>query len=211
MPLALGSLLGAVIPVQLAATGYSGVIRLVQWCVIALIFLLFLRVIRAVWVEVRPAGPRQGRSARKQAARGTAAYSGANPASAGAFGTGAAAGATATGTLGVPARNGGGGRGRGKGDLALYVIEPSDRSGQRFDVDGEATIGRSPGCPIATTYDIYSSTLHARLFRQNGKLFVEDLGSTNGTFVNSERITKPTKLGRGDLVQVGATVFEVTR
>jgi pSer/pThr/pTyr-binding forkhead associated (FHA) protein len=37
------------------------------------------------------------------------------------------------------------------------------------------------------------------------------LGSTNGTYVNSERITKSTKLARGDLLQIGATVFEVTR
>lgn len=160
------------------ATGYSGVVRLVQWCVIALIFLFFLRVIRAVWVEVRPAGPRQARSN----PRGTAGSVAAGP----------------------PPK-------RGKGPLFLEVIEPADRTGQRFDLDGEVTIGRSPGCGVATTYDIYSSTLHARVFHQDGRLLVEDLGSTNGTFVNSERITKPTKLGRGDLLQVGGTVFQVAR
>lgn len=163
----------------IATTGYSGAVRLVQWCVIALIFLFFLRVIRAVWVEVRPAGPRQGRTnARTMPEPRVAA--------------------------GPPPR-------RGKGPLFLEVIEPGDRAGQRFDVDDELTVGRSPGCGIATTYDIYSSTLHARLSRQDGRLVAEDLGSTNGTFVNSERITKPTRLGRGDLVQVGATVFQVTR
>jgi pSer/pThr/pTyr-binding forkhead associated (FHA) protein len=163
----------------LFATGYSGAVRLVQWCVIALIFLFFLRVIRAVWVEVRPAGPRQGRSnLRSMAAQRPAA--------------------------GPPSR-------RSKGPLYLEVVEPSDRAGQRFDVDEEVTVGRSPGCGIATTYDIYSSTVHARLFHQDGRMYVEDLGSTNGTFVNSERIVKPTKLGRGDLLQVGATVFQVTR
>jgi pSer/pThr/pTyr-binding forkhead associated (FHA) protein len=162
----------------LLATGYSGAVRLVQWCVIALIFLFFLRVIRAVWVEVRPAGPRQGRSSpRTMAERRPAA---------------------------APAR-------RGKGPLFLEVVEPSDRAGQRFEISDELTIGRSPGCGIATTYDIYSSTVHARLFHRDGRLYVEDLGSTNGTFVNSERIVKPTKLGRGDLIQMGATVFQVTR
>lgn len=165
--------------VLFASTGYSGAIRLVQWCVIALIFLFFLRVVRAVWVEVRPAGPRQGR-ANPRAAEPRAA-------------------------AGPPPRRG------GKGPLYLEVVEPADRAGQRFDVDDELTIGRSPGCGIATTYDIYSSTVHARLFGQDGRLYVEDLGSTNGTFVNSERIGKPTKLGRGDLLQVGATVFQVTR
>lgn len=93
----------------------------------------------------------------------------------------------------------------------LEVVEPAERAGQTYAVDGDMTVGRSPGCAISTGYDIYSSTMHARFFLQNGRLYVEDLGSTNGTFVNSERITKPVKLGRGDLVQVGATVFEVSR
>lgn len=169
---ALAALLGAA-----STTSYSGVVRLVQWCVIALIFLFFLRVIRAVWVEVRPAGPRQ---------------------------------AQAPPPALLDDRRGPTRRGR-KGPLFLEVIEPTDRAGQPFDVDGEMTVGRSPGCGIPTTYDIYSSTLHARFFHEDGKLYVEDLGSTNGTFVNSERIAKPTRLGRGDLVQVGATVFQVTK
>jgi pSer/pThr/pTyr-binding forkhead associated (FHA) protein len=49
------------------------------------------------------------------------------------------------------------------------------------------------------------------LFRQNGSLWVEDLGSTNGTWVNAERIGSAMKLGKGDLLQVGGTVFEVSR
>jgi len=169
----LAALLGAA-----STTSYSGVVRLVQWCVIALIFLFFLRVIRAVWVEVRPAGPRQAQAPQPALLDG---------------------------------HRGSARRGR-KGPLYLEVIEPTDRAGQTFDVDGEMTVGRSPGCGIATTYDIYSSTLHARFFHHDdGKLYVEDLGSTNGTFVNSERIAKPMRLGRGDLVQVGATVFQVTK
>ncbi|HMD45521.1 MAG TPA: FHA domain-containing protein, partial [Acidimicrobiales bacterium] len=93
----------------------------------------------------------------------------------------------------------------------LEVLEPDEYEGQRYDLDDELTVGRSPGCAVPTTYDVYSSTLHARLFRQGDQLWVEDLGSTNGTFVNSERIAKATRLARGDLLQVGATVFEVTR
>jgi pSer/pThr/pTyr-binding forkhead associated (FHA) protein len=64
---------------------------------------------------------------------------------------------------------------------------------------------------VSTSYDVYSSTVHARLFKRGDQVWVEDLGSTNGTFVNSERITSPARLGRGDLLQVGSTVFEVTR
>jgi pSer/pThr/pTyr-binding forkhead associated (FHA) protein len=53
--------------------------------------------------------------------------------------------------------------------------------------------------------------VHARLYRSGGQIWVEDLGSTNGTFVNSERITQPSRLAKGDLLQIGATVFEVRR
>jgi pSer/pThr/pTyr-binding forkhead associated (FHA) protein len=64
---------------------------------------------------------------------------------------------------------------------------------------------------VPTSTDVYSSNLHARLFRRGDQLWVEDLGSTNGTYVNSERIHRPTRLARGDLLQVGGTVFEVAR
>ncbi len=162
-------------------TTFSGAVRIVQWGVIVLVFLFFLRVVRAVWVEVRPAGPRQARSNSRPAAE--------------------------PGTEEVPPQK----SQKAKGLLHLEVVEPTDLSGQRFDIDGERTIGRSPGCAISTSYDIYSSTMHARVYRENGRVYVEDLESTNGTFVNSERVVKPTRLGRGDLLQVGATVFQVKR
>ena len=59
--------------------------------------------------------------------------------------------------------------------------------------------------------DIYASTLHARLFRVNDQLWIEDLGSTNGTFVNTEQIGQAVRLSKGDQLQIGSTVFEVTR
>ncbi len=68
-----------------------------------------------------------------------------------------------------------------------------------------------PVAVFATPDDIYASTLHARLFRKKDQLWVEDLGSTNGTYVNSEKITQAQRLGRGDMLQAGSTVFEVTR
>ena len=83
--------------------------------------------------------------------------------------------------------------------------------GQTFDLDDELTIGRSPGCGVPMTDDIYASTVHARLYRQKDQLWVEDLGSTNGTYVNSEKITQARRLGKGDVLQAGSTVFEVTR
>jgi pSer/pThr/pTyr-binding forkhead associated (FHA) protein len=95
--------------------------------------------------------------------------------------------------------------------LFLRIVEPSAHEGQTFDLDDELTIGRSPGCGVPTPDDIYASTVHARLYRQKDQLWVEDLGSTNGTYVNSEKITQARRLGKGDVLQAGSTVFEVTR
>ena len=90
------------------------------------------------------------------------------------------------------------------------MIEPQEGYGQTFEVGEEVTLGRAAGCGVRVE-DSYTSSLHARLFRRNGSLWVEDLGSTNGTWVNAERIGSTAKLGKGDLLQVGGTVFEVSR
>jgi pSer/pThr/pTyr-binding forkhead associated (FHA) protein len=90
-------------------------------------------------------------------------------------------------------------------------VEPVEHEGEVYDLEDELTIGRSPGCGVPTPDDIYSSSLHARLFRHNDQLWVEDLGSTNGTYVNSEKIAQAHRLAKGDVLQVGSTVFEVAR
>jgi len=165
--------------VFIVGTNYSAIIRPLQWLVVALIFLFFLRVVRAVFVEVRPAGPtRAQRRAQRRAADEDQR----------------------------PLRET-----RSRRQLRLEVIEPHEYEGTLYELDGEVTVGRSNGCGIPTTYDSYSSTVHARLYRSGGQVWVEDLGSTNGTFVNSERITQPARLAKGDLLQIGATVFEVRR
>ena len=71
------------------------------------------------------------------------------------------------------------------------------------------TVGRAAGCGVPIDYDTFASNLHARLFRLDGDVWVEDLGSTNGTWVNTERILERTRIEKGDLLQVGGTVFEV--
>jgi pSer/pThr/pTyr-binding forkhead associated (FHA) protein len=160
-----------------ATQNLNAVLRVLQWGVIALIFLFFLRVIRAVWVEVSPAAIRKPRAERRQEK----------------------AEARPAWTSGK------------KKQLYLRIIEPPQHKGLSYDLDDELTIGRSPGCGVPTPDDIYTSTLHARLFRQNEQLWVEDLGSTNGTYVNSEKILQAQRLGKGDVLQVGSTVFEVAR
>ncbi|HMG28048.1 MAG TPA: FHA domain-containing protein [Acidimicrobiia bacterium] len=93
--------------------------------------------------------------------------------------------------------------------LRLRIIEPAARRGETHTIDREVTVGRGGGCALVLSEDTYVSQLHARLFQQNGEGYVEDLGSTNGTFVNGKQITGVTRLKRGDHVQFGQTVAEV--
>lgn len=102
------------------------------------------------------------------------------------------------------------GRRRRSGALALEYIEPLDRAGERVEVGNAVVIGRSADCdlPIA---DTYLSSRHARLANDDGDLTIEDLGSTNGTYVNQELIQGRLLLEKGDIVQVGGVLFEVVR
>ena len=61
----------------------------------------------------------------------------------------------------------------------------------------------------AATGDDYASQLHARVFARDGQLFVEDLGSTNGTYLNRQKVHGPQVMRRGDRLQVGNTVLEL--
>lgn len=92
----------------------------------------------------------------------------------------------------------------------LRIIEPADQKGKTYDLTDEVTVGRASGCQVALT-DVTVSQLHARIFRRDGKLYVEDLGSSNGTFVNRKKVSAAVAIRRGDRVAVGSTVLEVTR
>ncbi|MFI5036705.1 MAG: FHA domain-containing protein [Acidimicrobiales bacterium] len=102
------------------------------------------------------------------------------------------------------------GRKRRGGPLALEYIEPLDHAGERVEVDIAVTIGRSADCDLQVP-DTYLSSRHARLANDNGDLTIEDLGSTNGTYVNQELVQGRLLLERGDIVQVGGVLFEVVR
>ena len=98
-----------------------------------------------------------------------------------------------------------------RGGLRLRIVEPAGRKDETHAIDRELTVGRGAGCAIVLGDDTYASQLHARLFQQNGEGYVEDLGSTNGTYVNGKAITGATRLRRGDQVQFGQTVVEIVR
>jgi hypothetical protein len=115
------------------------------------------------------------------------------------------------GSVAAPPARGRDRRGEDRGALRLRLLEPSPRKGEVIPIPAEVTVGRGGGCGIVLVDDTYVSTLHARLYQQNSQLFVEDLGSTNGTFVNGKQVTAATRLKRGDQVQFGQTVAEVIR
>ncbi len=93
----------------------------------------------------------------------------------------------------------------------LVVVEPDAERGHTFAVDGEATLGRGGGCTVPLAFDTFVSSVHARVYERDGTLWIEDVGSTNGTYVNGKKIDKAAKLGKGDRVQVGETVLRAER
>lgn len=100
------------------------------------------------------------------------------------------------------------GRGRGSDPTTLRVIEPEAERGRSFPLADELTVGRAAGCQV-TLDDTYVSQLHARVFRREGKLYVEDLGSTNGTYLNRAKVAGPMVMSPGDRLQVGSVVLEL--
>jgi Inner membrane component of T3SS, cytoplasmic domain len=76
--------------------------------------------------------------------------------------------------------------------------------------DQQITIGRADDATLVLSDD-YASTRHARLFPQNGQWLVEDLGSTNGTYLDRQKVTEPTPVPIGVPIRIGKTVLELRR
>ena len=101
-------------------------------------------------------------------------------------------------------------RRRRAANLSLEFIEPADLAKERVAVEPAFVIGRSPECELSIA-DTYLSSRHARFANDDGDLTVEDLGSTNGTYVNQTMVHGRIHLEKGDIVQVGGVMFEVVR
>ncbi|QIK74895.1 FHA domain-containing protein FhaB/FipA [Nocardioides piscis] len=92
----------------------------------------------------------------------------------------------------------------------LLVVE-GDNAGARAEVaDAPLLIGRGSDAAIKLDDD-YVSTRHARVGFSDGQWFVEDLGSTNGTYVGAARINQPTTIGLGVPVRIGKTILELRK
>jgi pSer/pThr/pTyr-binding forkhead associated (FHA) protein len=141
-------------------------------CLLIVLYLFFLRVLRAVWAELKEPKP------------------------AVLAGPAAPAPAPAAAQPRQPARS------------HLVVVAPEEQRGRSYELLDELTVGRAAGCHIALD-DRFVSQLHARMYRRDGQCFIEDLGSTNGTFLNDEKVTSPALLSKSDRVRIGNVVMEM--
>jgi len=91
---------------------------------------------------------------------------------------------------------------------SLALTDEHGASIGSVQLSGAVQVGRSASCQIPLT-DTFASSIHARMFARDGSWFVEDLGSTNGTYVNERRVTAPAEIKVGDRVRVGRTLLEV--
>ena len=155
-------------------------LTLLKFCLLALIYLFFFRVLRAVWAEITPpkvvAAP-LGRAKQPKPARAAKPRPASRPSR-----------SQATGNL--------------------VVLEPAELRGRSYALGAEITLGRAPGCDVVVD-DTFVSQTHARVFHREGNYLVEDLGSTNGTYLNKKKLSGTMMMHRGDRLQVGNTVLEL--
>jgi hypothetical protein len=93
-------------------------------------------------------------------------------------------------------------------DLILEIVEGAE-AGRQIPLGSVVDIGRDASLPLHLDDDAQVSRRHARLTAQGGQAVVEDLGSTNGTYVNDQPIHSPRALRPGDRVRIGLTVIEL--
>jgi pSer/pThr/pTyr-binding forkhead associated (FHA) protein len=99
----------------------------------------------------------------------------------------------------------------GRGTPRFLVVTEGALSGMSIDLtDQQITMGRANDATLVLNDD-YASTYHARIFPQDGQWLVEDLGSTNGTYLDRQKVARPTPVPVGVPVRIGKTVLELRR
>ena len=168
-------------------------LSILNYALLALLYLFFARVLWAVWSEVR--GPRLRNAPGSMArANGGAPVDATAPATRPAEPQPRKSKRAPLLKKGVPTK--------------LVVLEPKVRKGSAYPIGVEVTLGRAESCVIGLPDDTFASQLHARVFVRDNEMWLEDLGSTNGTHLNGARIAAPMQLFAGDRLQVGSTIFE---
>jgi pSer/pThr/pTyr-binding forkhead associated (FHA) protein len=98
-----------------------------------------------------------------------------------------------------------------RGEPQRLLVTGGPLSGTTLPLtEQQITIGRSNDATLVLNDD-YASSRHARLFPQDGQWIVEDLGSTNGTYLDRQKVTQPTPVPTGVPIRIGKTVLELRR
>jgi pSer/pThr/pTyr-binding forkhead associated (FHA) protein len=101
--------------------------------------------------------------------------------------------------------------GRSRSPARELVVTGGNLAGTTITLaDQQITIGRAGDATLVLTDD-YASTRHARIYPQNGEWIVEDLGSTNGTYLDRQKVSAPTPVQIGMPIRIGKTVLELRR
>src|SRR6202041_2219775 len=99
----------------------------------------------------------------------------------------------------------------GRGTPRFLVVTEGGLSGVSIDLtDQQITMGRANDATLVLNDD-YASTYHARIFPQDGQWLVEDLGSTNGTYLDHQKVARPTPVPVGVPIRIGKTALELRR
>jgi hypothetical protein len=78
--------------------------------------------------------------------------------------------------------------------------------GTEFEIGDSATMGRSPGSDVPIE-DPFASSAHARIFPRGQFMYIEDMGSTNGTYLNGRQLRRPEQLKVADTIRIGETEY----
>lgn len=97
-----------------------------------------------------------------------------------------------------------------RGPTQLAVIEGGMRGVTVPLTDAGVLIGRNPECALVLSDD-FASGRHARIYRQDDGWYVDDLGSTNGTFSGNQRIGEAFRVDAGSRLRIGQTVLELRK
>lgn len=99
----------------------------------------------------------------------------------------------------------------GRGSPRILVVTAGALKGTSIDLaQQQITLGRANDATLVLNDD-YASSRHARIFPQDGQWIVEDLGSTNGTYLDRQKVTRPLPVPLGVPIRIGKTVLELRR
>jgi pSer/pThr/pTyr-binding forkhead associated (FHA) protein len=99
----------------------------------------------------------------------------------------------------------------GRGSPRILVVTAGALKGTTLDLaQQQITLGRANDATLVLNDD-YASSRHARIFPQDGQWIVEDLGSTNGTYLDRQKVTRPMPVPVGVPIRIGKTVLELRR